>query len=177
MAVTTRAAISATGPGGGTGWQDQGHSTNIAAATATVTAALYVASIAPQADLTLAGGASSPDYLPSATAIMRLTGAQVAAATALSASSTLDLSVSVYRANTQLGGTAAFGWLTSGTGVPALAALTSVVLPAIPANTALVKSGTVYYLPLNPGDVIVWSIQTSTSTVAVPQLVAQTQIT
>jgi hypothetical protein len=108
---------------------------------------------------------------------MRLTGAQVAAVTALTAQTTLNLNVSVYRANVQLGGTAAFGWLTSGTGTPALAALTSVVLPAITANTALVKSGSVYYLPLNPGDILVWSISTSTSTVAVPQFASQTQIT
>lgn len=177
MAVKHRAAISVTGPGGNSGWTDNGSGLDIAAATATTTAALYPSSIAPQADVTLAGGASAPDYLPSATAIMRLTGAQVAAVTALTAQTTLDLSLSVYRADVQLGGTAAFGWLTSGTGTPALAALTSVVLPAIPANTALVKSGTVYYLPLYPGDILVWAIQTSTSTVAVPQLVAQTQIT
>ena len=176
MAVTQRAAISVSGPGGGTGWDDSGENLNIAAATATTGAANYLGHIVPQADLALAEGASAPDYLPSGTAIMRLTGAQVGLVSALTAQSNLTLSVSVYRANTQLGGQAAFGWLAAGGGTPAFSALTSVVCPALTGNTALIKSGSVYYLPLNPGDILVWTIVTSSSTVAVPQLVAQTQV-
>ena len=177
MAVTTRAAISATGPGGGTGWQDFGRSQRIVAATATSSPVQYLAQIVPFADPGLAGGASAPDYLPSGTAIMRVTGAEVALLTTLTAQIHLTLTLDIYRATTHVGGSAAFGWTAGSTaGTPALAGLTTVKMPAITANTAMTTVGGYSYVPVQPGDILLWTIGTDSSTVAVPDLVATAQL-
>ena len=101
----------------------------------------------------------------------------MAALSALSAQIHLTLTLSIYRANVLVGGNAAFGWFAgAAAGTPAFAALTTVKMPAITTNTAMTTVGGYSYVPVNPGDILLWVINTDSSTVAVPDIVVLDQL-